>query len=143
MYSINVTMKWWHLVRFCKWDSLHSLVKEGQDIVVDEDMSLDGTWQKKDHSSKNDAVMSCQNHVRVAKHSQNDRTIQTITNGKITTTVISTIQNHQVPWKQLVQGQFSKDGWIEINWDIWHGWWLLNHKEGMYWTCTKAFRDKT
>ena len=44
--------------------------------------------------------MSCQNHVRVAKHGQNDRMIQTIMNGKITTTVISTIQNCQVPWME-------------------------------------------
>ena len=26
-------------------NEIHSLVKEGQDVVVDEDISLDGTWQ--------------------------------------------------------------------------------------------------
>ena len=35
-----------------------SLVKEGQDVVVDEDISLDGTWQKNDHFSKNDVVIA-------------------------------------------------------------------------------------
>ena len=34
----------------------HSLVKEGQDVVVDEDVSLDGTWQKKGYSFKNGVV---------------------------------------------------------------------------------------
>ena len=37
-------------------NEIHSLVKEGQDVVVDEDISLDGTWQKKGHSSKNGVV---------------------------------------------------------------------------------------
>ena len=32
-------------------------------------------------------------------YGQSDRMIQTIMNGKITTTAILTIQNHQVPWK--------------------------------------------
>ena len=31
-------------------------MKEGQDAVVDEDISLDGTWKKKGHSSKNGIV---------------------------------------------------------------------------------------
>ena len=31
-------------------------MKEGQDVIVDKDISLDDTWQKKDHSSKNGAV---------------------------------------------------------------------------------------
>ena len=102
-------------------NEIHSLLKEGEDVVVDdEDVSLDGTWQKKGHCSKNGVVtaisasigicldyraMLCQNHVRVAKHGQSDRMIQTMTNGKITTTaiLILTIQNRQVPWKQLVQ----------------------------------------
>ena len=37
-------------------NEIHSLVKEGQDVAVDEDISLDGTWQKKGHSSKNSVV---------------------------------------------------------------------------------------
>ena len=37
-------------------NEIHSLVNEGQDVVVDEDISLDGTWQKKGHSSKNGVV---------------------------------------------------------------------------------------
>ena len=37
-------------------NEIHSLVKEGEDVVVDEDISLDGTWQKKGHSSKNGVV---------------------------------------------------------------------------------------
>ena len=28
-------------------NEIHSLVKEGEDVVVDEDISLDGTWQKR------------------------------------------------------------------------------------------------
>ena len=92
-------------------NEIQRLVKEGQDVVVDEDVSLHRTWQKNGYSSKNSVVTAisvftgkCLDyHVRVAKHDQNDRMIQTITNGKITTTVISTIQNHHVPWKQLVQ----------------------------------------
>ena len=28
-------------------NEVHSLVKEGQDVVVDEDISLDATWQKR------------------------------------------------------------------------------------------------
>ena len=37
-------------------NEIHSLVKEEQDVVVDEDVSLDGTWQKKGHSCKNGVV---------------------------------------------------------------------------------------
>ena len=37
-------------------NEIHSLVKEGQDVAVDEDISLDGTWQKKGHSSKSSVV---------------------------------------------------------------------------------------
>ena len=37
-------------------NEIHSLVKEGEDVVADEDVSLDGTWQKKGHSSKNGVV---------------------------------------------------------------------------------------
>ena len=98
-------------------NEIHSLAKDGQDVAVDADISLDGTWQKKDHSSKNGAVtaifspkvnfkiiMSCQNHVRVVKHGQNEKMMQTATNGKIATTVISISQNCQVPWK--IQSQW-------------------------------------
>ena len=28
-------------------NEIHSLVKKGQDVVVDEDISLDGIWQKR------------------------------------------------------------------------------------------------
>ena len=34
----------------------HSLVKEEQDVVVDEDVSVDGTWQRNSHFSKNGFV---------------------------------------------------------------------------------------
>ena len=38
-------------------NQIHSLVKEGEDAVVDdEDVSLDGKWQKKGHCSKNGVV---------------------------------------------------------------------------------------
>ena len=37
-------------------NEIHSLMKEGQDVVVDKEISLDGTWQKKGHCSKNGAV---------------------------------------------------------------------------------------
>ena len=37
-------------------NEIHSLVKEGQDIVVDKDISLDLYMAKKCHSSKNGVV---------------------------------------------------------------------------------------
>ena len=37
-------------------NEIHGLVKEGEDVVLDEDVSLDGTCQKKGHSFKNGVV---------------------------------------------------------------------------------------
>ena len=39
-------------------NEIDSLVKERQDVAVDEDISLDRTWQKKDHSSINVIVIA-------------------------------------------------------------------------------------
>ena len=37
-------------------NEIHSLAKDGQGVAVDAGISLDGTWQKKDHCSKNGVV---------------------------------------------------------------------------------------
>ena len=43
-------------------NEIHSIVKEGHDLVINEDVSLDGEQQKKDQSFKNGvmtAILDC------------------------------------------------------------------------------------
>ena len=94
-------------------NEIHSLVKEGEDVVVDEDISLDGTWQKKGHSSKNGVVTAisasigkCLDYHVMSKSCKGCQTWskrQDDPNYNEWKTAIATIQNRQVSWKQLVQ----------------------------------------